>query len=307
MTEILKPSGWYHAEGDPADTYRYWDGSSWHGKPRRFEASATVMNGEQVENGMPPAPVAGSPTPVPPTGVPESAVRTGPAPLTEPMMAPSPAATADHLVVDQYGQPIHPPHGYHGDGPSADGHVDGYNAGVAYPDPPVGQHQPVDHPPGGYYPDYDAPEVAYPPAPGVVPPNVDVNGHAPVDPSIYGEYEADPHQPVIAGRRAVRRGFWESLFDMSFSSFVTGRGISRVYAGAIALVGLFTLASVAGALSRGLIGLVALVLILPMALLCLVLVRLILEFLINHSRQTDLLQELADRARREDNELLNHP
>jgi len=28
------PAGWYHAQGDPPDTKRYWDGSQWVGEPQ---------------------------------------------------------------------------------------------------------------------------------------------------------------------------------------------------------------------------------------------------------------------------------
>lgn len=29
-----RPAGWYHAEGDPPGTQRYWDGSAWQGGPQ---------------------------------------------------------------------------------------------------------------------------------------------------------------------------------------------------------------------------------------------------------------------------------
>jgi uncharacterized RDD family membrane protein YckC len=37
MTDIppsTQPPGWYHAQGDPPGTHRYWDGSQWQGGPQ---------------------------------------------------------------------------------------------------------------------------------------------------------------------------------------------------------------------------------------------------------------------------------
>lgn len=31
---MTQPAGWYHAEGDPQGTQRYWDGSQWVGEPQ---------------------------------------------------------------------------------------------------------------------------------------------------------------------------------------------------------------------------------------------------------------------------------
>lgn len=36
-----QPAGWYHAEGDPVDTVRYWDGQTWIGDPT-LQPAATV-------------------------------------------------------------------------------------------------------------------------------------------------------------------------------------------------------------------------------------------------------------------------
>lgn len=33
-TPPSQPAGWYHAQGDPPDTQRYWDGSQWQGGPQ---------------------------------------------------------------------------------------------------------------------------------------------------------------------------------------------------------------------------------------------------------------------------------
>lgn len=50
MSDAATP-GWYHAEGDPPDTERYWDGSSWTEGPRPV-------------GGFPAAPPTPAPVPV---------------------------------------------------------------------------------------------------------------------------------------------------------------------------------------------------------------------------------------------------
>ena len=35
-----QPPGWYHAQGDPPNTQRYWDGSQWQGGPQPVAAAA---------------------------------------------------------------------------------------------------------------------------------------------------------------------------------------------------------------------------------------------------------------------------
>lgn len=61
--------GWYHAEGDPPGTERYWDGAAWQGEPRQVPTPAPPPP-------TPPAPGFGSP---PPPGGAEPAL-TGTAP-----------------------------------------------------------------------------------------------------------------------------------------------------------------------------------------------------------------------------------
>ncbi|MGY9072096.1 MAG: RDD family protein [Acidimicrobiales bacterium] len=36
------PPGWYHAEGDPTGTERFWNGSEWQGEPRGAEAASAT-------------------------------------------------------------------------------------------------------------------------------------------------------------------------------------------------------------------------------------------------------------------------
>ncbi len=49
-----QPAGWYHAEGDPAGTQRYWDGSQWVGGP---QAAQDTVVGQAPGYGQQPAPV----------------------------------------------------------------------------------------------------------------------------------------------------------------------------------------------------------------------------------------------------------
>lgn len=56
MAESTTPPGWYHAQGDPPDTQRWWDGSAWVGGPQPVGAAS-------------PTPAA-TPVPTPPASVP---------------------------------------------------------------------------------------------------------------------------------------------------------------------------------------------------------------------------------------------
>lgn len=47
------PPGWYHAEGDPPGTQRYWDGFSWQGGPEPISPSPAGPWGQQPYGGMP--------------------------------------------------------------------------------------------------------------------------------------------------------------------------------------------------------------------------------------------------------------
>lgn len=39
-----QPPGWYHAEGDPAGTQRYWDGAQWVGGPQAAQDSVVAQS-----------------------------------------------------------------------------------------------------------------------------------------------------------------------------------------------------------------------------------------------------------------------
>lgn len=45
MSDFSQAAGWYHAEGDPPGTQRYWDGSAWQGGPQPTQQAATGMPG----------------------------------------------------------------------------------------------------------------------------------------------------------------------------------------------------------------------------------------------------------------------
>ena len=51
------PPGWYHAEGDPPNTERYWDGSEWSEEPR------PIGSGMPEVSSTPTASPGGFPTP----------------------------------------------------------------------------------------------------------------------------------------------------------------------------------------------------------------------------------------------------
>lgn len=67
MSQGQTPAGWYHAEGDPPGTNRYWDGAQWVGEPQPSNPQAAMP---------PPADPFGAP----PMGAPASAGGFGPAP-----------------------------------------------------------------------------------------------------------------------------------------------------------------------------------------------------------------------------------
>lgn len=45
---LTQPPGWYHAQGDPPGTQRYWDGSSWQGGPQPVPGVAAPV-GDKVD------------------------------------------------------------------------------------------------------------------------------------------------------------------------------------------------------------------------------------------------------------------
>jgi len=52
--------GWYHAQGDPADTQRYWDGSQWVGDPQPAAGSDPAAQAAQgMSQGYAAQPAAG--------------------------------------------------------------------------------------------------------------------------------------------------------------------------------------------------------------------------------------------------------
>lgn len=41
MSDAAMPPGWYHGDGDPVGTKRYWDGNGWVGEPQVMMSDAT--------------------------------------------------------------------------------------------------------------------------------------------------------------------------------------------------------------------------------------------------------------------------
>lgn len=53
MSQGQTPAGWYHAEGDPQGTTRYWDGSQWVGEPQASTPAAAMPPGIDPMNTPP--------------------------------------------------------------------------------------------------------------------------------------------------------------------------------------------------------------------------------------------------------------
>jgi uncharacterized RDD family membrane protein YckC len=48
-----QPAGWYHAQGDPPGTQRWWDGSQWVGGPVAVPPATTGIPGSGYADGLP--------------------------------------------------------------------------------------------------------------------------------------------------------------------------------------------------------------------------------------------------------------
>jgi hypothetical protein len=93
--------------------------------------------------------------------------------------------------------------------------------------------------------------------------------------------------------RSMERGFFSSLFDLSFTSFVTTKIIKVIYVLSLILIALFALVFVVAAFqdSTG-AGLFVLVIAAPLgALLYTIYTRVILEFVIQDFRISELLRD----------------
>ncbi|MEL6984333.1 MAG: RDD family protein [Actinomycetota bacterium] len=73
MSQGQTPAGWYHAEGDPPGTNRYWDGTTWVGDPQPSNPQAAAPPQAAV-------PPPTDPYGAPPMGAPAGAGGFGPAP-----------------------------------------------------------------------------------------------------------------------------------------------------------------------------------------------------------------------------------
>jgi hypothetical protein len=91
----------------------------------------------------------------------------------------------------------------------------------------------------------------------------------------------------------MQKGFFESLFDISFTSFITTKIIKFLYVLALIAIGLIALAFVVGAFSRSAaLGVLVLVILAPLfSLIYIVYARVTLELIIQIFRITELLRD----------------
>lgn len=151
----------------------------------------------------------------------------------------------------------------------------------------VPPHEP---PPGGYPP--PGPQGP-PPAHGQPPPATPPPGWGPPPPADYGV-------PGYATSTGGGTGFFGSLFDMSFSSFVTTKLVKVIYILAMVLIGLTALAQLVVALASGEGGaIVASLLLVPLfALLALIWTRVGLELVMVVFRIGEDARRTADALER---------
>ena len=91
----------------------------------------------------------------------------------------------------------------------------------------------------------------------------------------------------------MERGFFRSLFDISFTSFITTKTIKFVYVVTLAIVALMALLFVIAAFkTNAALGVVTLLVIAPLgALIYVVYARLVLELIVQVFRITELLRD----------------
>lgn len=101
-----------------------------------------------------------------------------------------------------------------------------------------------------------------------------------------------PSQPPAS----AQGGFFKTLFDFTFTRFITRRAIGVIWGIVLAFYGVGTILYVTVAfISDTTLGLIALIVAPIVALLGLVAWRLILEFLAVQFRQADLLEQLVQK------------
>ncbi len=91
----------------------------------------------------------------------------------------------------------------------------------------------------------------------------------------------------------MQKGFFESLFDISFTSFITTKIIKVLYVLALVVIGLVALAFVVSAFSRSAgLGVVVLFIVAPLfSLIYIIYTRVALELIIQIFRITELLRD----------------
>jgi uncharacterized protein DUF4282 len=106
-------------------------------------------------------------------------------------------------------------------------------------------------------------------------------------------------QPAPSATGAQAPGLLSSLFDMSFTTFVTSKLISLLYAMAIAFAALVAAALLVSGFSQGtLVGLLMLIVAPLVFLATIIYARVILEIMIVVFRMAEHLAEIAQQGRR---------
>ena len=91
-------------------------------------------------------------------------------------------------------------------------------------------------------------------------------------------------------------GFFSALFDFKFEKYITKKALSVIYMLVTALIALFALGLFFSGFTQGAAGILFSLFVVPLgALVYLIYTRLILEFLANQFRQTELLEQIANK------------
>src|SRR3954447_25607423 len=94
-------------------------------------------------------------------------------------------------------------------------------------------------------------------------------------------FVAKPSDPRRRVSRVTQKGFFASLFDISFSSLITTRIIKIVYVIILVVIGLVALVALIAGIARGGASIIATIIIVPIAaLLYTILFRIYLEIVI---------------------------
>lgn len=138
------------------------------------------------------------------------------------------------------------------------------------------------------------PSYAAPPPPPPPPPSYAAPPPPPPPPPSYGP----PPPPAFGQQTPPTQGFWASLFDLSFTSFVAPKIIKFLYVLFMILICLGTLGLIYMGLSAGSTGLIIVLLAPVGAFLYLLLARMWLEVMIVLFRIAENTADIARNSRR---------